>query len=42
MLSQMTYFHGEIDAIRFSNIARYDLPAERGVEPFDPPHRFGE
>ena len=33
-------FHGEIDAIRFSNIARYDLPAERGVEPFDPPHRF--
>ena len=29
-------FHGEIDAIRFSNIARYDLPAERGIEPFDP------
>ena len=40
MLSQTTYFHGEIDAIRFSNIARYDLPAEKGVEPFDPPHRF--
>ena len=31
----MTRFHGEIDAIRFSNIARYDL-----IEPFDPPHRF--
>lgn len=35
-----TRFHGEIDAIRFSNIARYDLPAEKGIEPFDPPHRF--
>ena len=35
-----TYFHGLIDAIRFSNIARYDLPAERGTSPFDPPHRF--
>ena len=35
-----TYFHGEIDVIRFSNIARYDLPAERGIEPFDPPHRL--
>ena len=40
MLSQTTYFHGEIDAIRFSNIARYNLPAERGIEPFDPPNRF--
>lgn len=30
-----THFHGEIDAIRFSNIARYDL-----IEPFEPPHRF--
>ena len=40
VLSQTTRFHGEIDAIRFSNIARYDLPAERGIEPFDPPHRF--
>ena len=35
-----TYFHGEIDVIRFSNIARYNLPAERGIEPFDPPHRL--
>ena len=33
-------FHGEIDAIRFSNIARHDVPAERGVYPFEPPHRF--
>ena len=40
VLSQTTRFHGEIDAIRFSNVARYDLPAERGIEPFDPPHRF--
>ncbi|RKU23655.1 hypothetical protein C6499_18080 [Candidatus Poribacteria bacterium] len=40
MLSQTTRFHGEIDAIRFSNIARYDVPAERGVYPFEPPHRF--
>ncbi|MYC76345.1 LamG domain-containing protein [Candidatus Poribacteria bacterium] len=40
VLSQTTYFHGEIDAIRFSNIARYDLPAKKGIEPFDPPHRF--
>ena len=40
MLSQTTYFHGEIDAIRFSNVARYDLPAKKGIEPFDPPHRF--
>ena len=35
LLSRKTYFHGVIDAIRFSNIARYDL-----IEPFDPPHRF--
>ena len=40
VLSQTTRFHGEIDAIRFSNVARYDLPAERRIEPFDPPHRF--
>ena len=40
ILSQTTYFHGEIDAIRFSNIARYDLPAKKGIESFDPPHRF--
>jgi hypothetical protein len=40
VLVRGTYFHGAIDAIRFSNIARYDLPAERGPSPFDPPHRF--
>ena len=40
VLSRTTWFHGEIDAIRFSNIARYDVPAERGVYPFEPPHRF--
>ena len=40
VLSRETYFHGEIDAIRFSDIARYDLPAEVGTSPFDPPHRF--
>ena len=40
LLFRKTYFHGEIDAIRFSNIARYDLPAERGTSPFEPPHRF--
>ncbi|MCY3743941.1 MAG: hypothetical protein OXH00_23240 [Candidatus Poribacteria bacterium] len=40
VLSRKTYFHGAIDAIRFSNIARYDLPGEEGVSPFDPPHRF--
>ena len=40
LLSRRTYFQGEIDAIRFSNIARYDLPAERETKPFEPPHRF--
>ena len=36
-----TRFHGDIDAIRFSKIARYDLPEVAGVEkPFEPPHRF--
>ncbi|MDE0681301.1 MAG: hypothetical protein OXI63_00180, partial [Candidatus Poribacteria bacterium] len=40
VLARETYFHGAIDAIRFSNIARYDLPAERGPWPFEPPHRF--
>ena len=40
VLARETYFHGEIDAIRFSNIARYDLPAEEGLSPFEPPHRF--
>ena len=36
---QVNGFHGEIDAIRFSNIARYDCAAQ-GHNPFDPPHRF--
>ena len=40
LLFQVSGFHGAIDAIRFSNIARYDLPAEQGRHPFDPPHRF--
>ena len=40
LVQHIPYFHGEIDAIRFSDIARYDLPAERGTSPFDPPHRF--
>ena len=36
-----TGFHGEIDTIRFSRIARYDLPKVPGIEePFEPPHRF--
>ena len=40
LVQHIPYFHGEIDAIRFSDIARYDLPAELGPSPFDPPHRF--
>ena len=40
LLARETHFHGEIDAIRFSNIARYDLPAEAGFFPFEPPQRF--
>ena len=40
LVQHIPYFHGEIDAIRFSDIARYDLPAEVGTSPFDPPHRF--
>ena len=40
VLARETYFHGEIDAVRFSNIARYDLPAEAGPSPFEPPPRF--
>ena len=40
LLAREAYFHGEIDAIRFSNIARYDSPAEAGFFPFEPPHRF--
>ncbi len=38
---RMIRFHGEIDAIRFSRIARYDLPEVAWVEePFEPPDRF--
>ena len=40
VLSRRTPFHGLIDAIRFSNIARHDLPIAHGVWLFDPPHRF--
>ena len=40
LVQLIPYFHGEIDAIRFSDIARYDLPAEVGTSPFDPPQRF--
>ena len=40
LVQHIPYFRGEIDAIRFSDIARYDLPAEPGTSPFDPPHRF--
>ena len=40
LVQHIPYFHGEIDAIRFSDIAQYDLPAELGPSPFDPPHRF--
>ncbi len=40
LLYQVTCFHGAIDAIRFSNIARYDLPDAPGMHPFEPPHRF--
>ena len=40
LVQHIPYFHGDIDAIRFSDIARYDLPAEVGTSPFDPPHRF--
>ena len=35
--TEKSYFHGEIDAIRFSDIDRYDLPVG---QPFEPPHRF--
>ena len=38
--AEKAYFHGDIDAIRFSDIARYDLPAEPGTSPFEPPQRF--
>ena len=40
LLSRRTHFHGLIDAIRFSNIARHDLPIAHGVWLFDPPDRF--
>ncbi|MCY3743938.1 MAG: hypothetical protein OXH00_23225 [Candidatus Poribacteria bacterium] len=39
LLYQVSSFQGEIDAIRFSNIARYDCAAQ-GHNPFDPPPRF--
>ena len=39
LLFQVSSFHGEIDAIRFSNTARYDCAAQ-GNNPFDPPPRF--
>ena len=39
LLYQVSGFQGEIDAIRFSNIARYDCAAQ-GNNPFDPPPRF--
>lgn len=40
LLFQVSWFQGAIDAIRFSNIARYDLPNEPGIHPFIPPHRL--
>lgn len=40
LVQLIPYLHGEIDAIRFSDIARYDLPAALGPLPFDPPQRF--
>lgn len=40
---RIIHFHGDIDAIRFSRIARYDLPDLPWVEePFEPPHRFSK
>lgn len=42
LVQHIPYFHGKIDAIRFSDIARYDLPAEVGTSPFEPPHRFSD
>jgi hypothetical protein len=39
-LGRRTHFHGLIDAIRFSNIARHDLPIAHGFWLFDPPQRF--
>lgn len=38
---RVIHFHGDIDAIRFSRVARYDFPdIPRFEEPFEPPHRF--
>ena len=42
LVQHIPYFHGDIDAIRFSDIARYDLPAGVGTSPFEPPHRFSD
>ena len=40
---RVIHFHGDIDAIRFSRIARYDFPDIPWVEePFKPPHRFSK
>ncbi len=36
----VTRFHGEIDAIRISSVARYDIPGEGIAKAFDPPSRF--
>ena len=40
VLGRRTHFHGLIDAIRFSNIARHDLPIAHGFWLFDSPQRF--
>ena len=40
LLVRTTHFHGAIDAIRFSNIARHDLPIAHGFWLFEPPNRF--
>ncbi|MYA69997.1 hypothetical protein F4Y19_07920 [Candidatus Poribacteria bacterium] len=40
LVQHIPFFLGDIDAIWFSDIARYDLPAEPGPSPFDPPQRF--
>ena len=40
---RVIHFHGDIDAIRFSRTARYDLPNLPWFEePFEPPHRFSK
>ncbi len=40
LVEHIPYFHGDIDSIRFSDIARYDLPTDPGPSQFEPPHRF--